>query len=212
MQQLISVSIVEDFPDIREGLEEIFKHSDEFLLLSSYENAEDAVKDLPVANPDIVIMDINLPGMNGIECIKKVKLICPKMQFMMFTIYENHEHVLEALSAGASGYLLKNTPSQKIKESVTELYEGGSPMNSHIARKLVATFQQKPGSDTQREFNISNREQEILQLLAKGYLYKEIALQCGISTGTVKQHIHKIYEKLHVQNRTEALNKMFGSP
>lgn len=211
MQTLISVSIVEDQKDIREGLEEIFKHDPGFLFLSSYENAEDAILELPVANPDIVIMDINLPGMNGIECIKRVKVSRPEIQFMMFTIYENHEHVLEALSAGTSGYLLKNTPAQKIKESVQELYEGGSPMNSHIARKLVATFQQKTASDPQKEFNISNREQEILNLLAKGYLYKEIAVQCGISTGTVKQHIHKIYEKLHVQNRTEALNKVFGS-
>lgn len=211
MAKPISVSIVEDQKDIREGLEEIFKNSPEFLFLSSYANAEDAVQGLPVADPDIVIMDINLPGMNGIECIQQVKLVCPQMQFMMYTIYENHEHVLEALSAGASGYLLKNTPANKIEESVKELYEGGSPMNSHIARKLVATFQKKPERNPQKEFNISNREQEILNLLAKGYLYKEIAVQCGISTGTVKQHIHNIYEKLHVQNRTEALNKVFGS-
>lgn len=210
MQQHISISIVEDQKDIREGLQQIFSDSPGFLFLSAYSNAEDAIKDLPEANPDIVIMDINLPGMNGIECIKKIKPVCPQMQFMMFTIYENHEHVLEALSAGASGYLLKNTPSQKIKESVKELYEGGSPMNSHIARKLVAVFQKNNEINPQKEFNISTREKEILSLLAKGYLYKEIAAQCGISTGTVKQHIHKIYEKLHVQNRTEALNKVFG--
>lgn len=210
MQQHISISIVEDQKDIREGLQQIFSDSPGFLFLSAYSNAEDAIKELPEANPDIVIMDINLPGMNGIECIKKIKPVCPQMQFMMFTIYENHEHVLEALSAGASGYLLKNTPSQKIKESVKELYEGGSPMNSHIARKLVAVFQKNNEINPQKEFNISTREKEILSLLAKGYLYKEIAAQCGISTGTVKQHIHKIYEKLHVQNRTEALNKVFG--
>ena len=210
MQKPVAISIVEDQDDIRLALERIFQDSTEFLFLSSYCNAEDALQDLPAANPDIVIMDINLPGMNGIECIKKVKLLCPQMQFMMFTIYENHEHVLEALSAGASGYILKNTSSQKIKEAVKELYDGGAPMNSHIARKLVAAFQKNTAADPQKAYNITGREKEILHLLAKGYLYKEIAGDLGISTGTVKQHIHKIYEKLHVQNRTEAINKMFG--
>lgn len=211
MSNLISISVVEDQENIREGLQNIFSSADEFLFLSAYSNAEEAVIHLPTDNPDIVIMDINLPEMNGIECIKKLKPLCPDMQFMMFTIYENHENVLEALSAGASGYLLKNTPSTKIREAVIELHNGGSPMNSNIARKLVATFQKKSQVSPEKDFNISAREKEILHLLAKGYLYKEIATQCGISTGTVKQHIHKIYEKLHVQNRTEALNKVFGS-
>ena len=142
--------------------------------------------------------------------IAKIKKQCPHIQFMMFTIYESSEYVLEALAAGASGYLLKNTTPGKMVEAVRELYAGGSPMNSHIARKLVAAYQLSTALPAKNHFNISEREQEVLNLLSKGLLYKEIGQQLGISTGTVKQHIHNIYDKLHVQNRTEALNKIFG--
>ena len=159
--------------------------------------------------PDIVIMDINLPGMNGIECIRQVKDKSPKTQFMMFTVYENDEKVFEALKAGASGYLLKNTGLVQLIESLKELHTGGSPMSANIARKLVTLFrsQQKEAANVEV---LSGRENEILQLLAKGLLYKEIADQLSISVSTVRQHIHHIYEKLHVQNRTEAINKVFG--
>jgi DNA-binding NarL/FixJ family response regulator len=154
-------------------------------------------------------MDINLPGMSGTECIKKVKEKSPKIQFMMFTIYEDSEQVYEALAAGASGYLLKKTPTEKILEALKELYEGGAPMSTHIARKVVSFFQKEnkaAGEMTQ----LSNREKEVLALLSKGFLYKEISDQLFISTGTVRQHIHHIYEKLHVQNRMEAINKFYG--
>jgi DNA-binding NarL/FixJ family response regulator len=154
-------------------------------------------------------MDISLPGMNGIECIRQVKDKTPSTQFMMFTVYENDEKVFEALKAGASGYLLKNTGLVQLVESLKELHDGGSPMSANIARKLVTLFR-----DGQKETAnldvLSKRENEILQLLAKGLLYKEIADQLSISTHTVRQHIHKIYDKLHVQNRTEAINKAFG--
>ena len=153
-------------------------------------------------------MDINLPGMSGIECIKKIKKKCPEMQFMMFTIYENSEQVYEALAAGASGYLLKKTPSEKILEALKELHEGGAPMSTHIARKVISFFQKE--NKTNDNSQLSNREKQVLALLSKGFLYKEISNQLFISTGTVRQHIHKIYEKLHVQNRMEAINKFYG--
>jgi DNA-binding NarL/FixJ family response regulator len=154
-------------------------------------------------------MDINLPGMNGIECIRQVKDKIPDTQFMMFTVYENDEKVFEALKAGASGYLLKNTGLVQLIESLKELYNGGSPMSANIARKLVTLFR-NDNKETAKLDILSSRENEILQLLAKGLLYKEIADQLSISVSTVRQHIHHIYEKLHVQNRTEAINKAFG--
>lgn len=206
---MIAVSIVEDMKDVRESLRRTIDSAPEFLCLSTYDNAEDAVKDLPLKNPDIVLMDINLPGMNGIECIKKIKTICPQMQFMMFTIYEDSDQVFNALAAGATGYLLKKTPKEKILQALHELNEGGSPMNAHIARKVV-TFFQKEKETSISEAQLSSREKEVLELLAKGFLYKEIGNRLNITTGTVTQHIHKIYEKLHVQNRTEAINKFLG--
>lgn len=210
MAETVSLSIVEDQDDIRAGLTAIFESSPEFTVLSTYADAESAAEELIILKPDIVIMDINLPGMNGIECIRRIKPSCPEVQFMMFTIFENHENVLEALQAGATGYLLKSTPPSRIREAVLELHQGGSPMNSHIARKLVSVFQKTGNNSPADTHNLTPREKEILEYLSKGFLYKEIASACNISTGTVKQHIHKIYEKLHVQNRTEALNKFYG--
>jgi DNA-binding NarL/FixJ family response regulator len=165
--------------------------------------------DIPHLQPDIVIMDISLPGMNGIECIRQVKDKSPGTQFMMFTVYENDEKVFEALKAGASGYLLKNTGLVNMIESLKELHDGGSPMSANIARKLVTVFRENERNDQLIKV-LSNRENEILQLLAKGLLYKEIADQLSISVSTVRQHIHHVYEKLHVQNRTEAINKAYG--
>jgi DNA-binding NarL/FixJ family response regulator len=205
----ITLAIVEDLDEVREGLKQFISLSPEFKVLDTFKTAEEALFDLPKICPDIVIMDISLPGMNGIDCIKQVKSKTPRTQFMMFTVYENDEKVFEALKAGASGYLLKNTGLVHMIESLKELYDGGSPMSSNIARKLVTMFREQQKESTPVQV-LSNRENEILQLLAKGLLYKEIADTLTISTGTVRQHIHKIYEKLHVQNRTEAINKAFG--
>jgi len=205
----ITLAIVEDLDEVRDGLKNFISLSTDFKILDTFKTAEEALYDLPKLRPDIVIMDINLPGMSGIECIKLVKDKSPGSQFMMFTVYENDEKVFEALKAGASGYLLKNTGLVQLIEALKELYNGGSPMSANIARKLVTVFREKevnPGSVEA----LSNRENEILQLLAKGLLYKEIANQLNISVSTVRQHIHHIYEKLHVQNRTEAINKAFG--
>jgi DNA-binding NarL/FixJ family response regulator len=205
----ISIAIVEDLDVVRNGLKDFISLSTDFLVLGSFKTGEEALQKLPEIKPDIVIMDINLPGMNGIECIRQLKDKSPGTQFMMFTVYENDDKVFEALKAGASGYLLKNTGLLHIAESIKELHEGGSPMSANIARKMVNLFRDNDKKNPFLEL-LSNREKEILQLLAKGLLYKEIAEQLGITTGTVRIHIHKIYEKLHVQNRTEAINKAFG--
>jgi DNA-binding NarL/FixJ family response regulator len=205
----ISLAIVEDLDEVRDGLKNFISLSKDFKILDTFKTAEEALFDIPKLQPDIVIMDINLPGMSGIECIRQVKDKSPKTQFMMFTVYENDEKVFEALKAGASGYLLKNTGLVQLIESLRELHDGGSPMSANIARKLVTVFRDKE-KELEPVEALSNRENEILQLLSKGLLYKEIADKLSISVSTVRQHIHHIYEKLHVQNRTEAINKAFG--
>ncbi|HXB90678.1 MAG TPA: response regulator transcription factor [Puia sp.] len=206
----ISLAIVEDLDEVREGLTTFLSLSPEFKVLDTFKTAEEALETIPRLQPDIVIMDINLPGMNGIECIRQITARSGTTQFMMFTVYENDEKVFEALKAGASGYLLKNTGLIHIIEALKELYQGGSPMSSNIARKLVNNFQQQAQKEIVPETAaLSPRENEILQLLSRGLLYKEIADQLTISTSTVRQHIHRIYEKMHVQNRTEAINKVY---
>lgn len=204
----IKICIVEDLKEVRDGMTSLLTLDERFEVLATFSDAEKAADELPAWQPDIIIMDINLPGMNGIECIKKVKTLCPNSQFIMFTIYEDDEKVFEALTAGASGYLLKKTPLGKITESLLELHSGGSPMSTQIARKVISRLQNNRPSEEIKV--LSPRENEVLQLLAKGLLYKEIADKLFISTDTVRQHIHRIYEKLHVQNRTEAINKAYG--
>jgi len=203
----IRVSIVEDLAEVREGLVDLVQSDEELSMVSSFKDAESAAQKLPELKADIVLMDINLPGMSGIDCIKLVKEKCPGTQFMMFTVYENDEKVLEALQAGATGYLLKRTKPELILESIKELNQGGSPMSSNIARKLLNIFLHEKKA-TKKEV-LSDRENEVLQLLADGLLYKEIANRLYIGHGTVRQHLHNIYEKLHVHNRTEAVNKYF---
>jgi DNA-binding NarL/FixJ family response regulator len=203
----IRVSIVEDLTEVREGLVELIQSDEELLMVGSFKDAEAAVEKLPALRADIVVMDINLPGMSGIDCIRTMKEKCPDTEFMMFTVYENDEKVLQALKAGATGYLLKRTEPKRIVESIKELSQGGSPMSSNIARKLLTLFVHEK-TKTKKEA-LSDRENEVLQLLADGLLYKEIAERLFIGHGTVRQHIHNIYEKLHVHNRTEAVNKYF---
>ena len=203
----IRVSIVEDLSEVREGLIEMVQSDEELLMIGSFKDAESAIDKLAGLYPDVVLMDINLPGMSGIDCIKYVKEKCPGTQFMMFTVYENDEKVVQALRAGATGYLLKRTEPKRILESIKELNQGGSPMSSNIARKLLTIFVHEKAI-TKKEV-LSDRENQVLQLLADGLLYKEIAERLFIGHGTVRQHIHNIYEKLHVSNRTEAVNKYF---
>ena len=204
----VTISIVEDLEEVREALHRLINQSEKFCFVEGFSNAEQAEKNIPLQPPDIVIMDINLPGMSGIECINRIKEKCPDTQFMMFTIYEDDEKVFEALKAGAHGYLLKKTPKEKLLEALEELHNGGSPMTTNIARKVIEAFEKK--NQPPEELNtLTNKERQILDLLAKGFLYKEIANQLHSTRNTVKQHIHHIYEKLHVQNRTEAINKAF---
>ena len=202
----IRVCIVEDVDEVREGLVSLIRFDERFEFLEAFADAENAINPLKKWQPDIVIMDINLPGMSGIACIRAIKPACPETQFMMFTIYDNDEKVFEALAAGANGYLLKKTPFAKIGEALVELQEGGAPMSTHIARKVLDQMRPSDPDSSQ----LSPREQDVLGLLSRGLLYKEIAGQLGISSNTVRQHIHNIYRKLHVQNRTEAINKTYG--
>jgi DNA-binding NarL/FixJ family response regulator len=208
----IRLVIVEDLEEVVEGLSAFIKQDDALQLIATFRTAEAAALELPLLKPDIVIMDINLPGMTGIECIRQVKKTAPEIQFMMFTVYENNDQVFEALKAGASGYLLKKTAPLQIMESIKELHEGGSPMSATIARKLVSVFVEQSKATSPPEAAIlTPREKEVLELVAKGLLYKEIAEQLNISFHTVRQHTGNIYEKLHVQNKTEAINKVYGN-
>jgi len=204
---MITVCIVEDLEDIRNGLAAIINMTDGFKVLQTFSNAEDALQQLSLLQPDIVVMDINLPGISGIECIRRVHEKNRSIQFMMFTIYENSDTVFEALEAGATGYILKNSSPAKIIESLQELHQGGSPMNPEIAKKLVMRFQKQTFS--QNEYHLTPKEQKILELMSRGYLYKEIAGELKNTVNTIKQHIRHIYEKLHVQNKAEAINKMY---
>jgi DNA-binding NarL/FixJ family response regulator len=204
----MKVCIVEDLNEVREGIADLLSKDERFDMQAAFNNAETALEEIPAWEPDIVIMDINLPGMSGVECIQKLKKTDTRSQFIMFTIYEDDEKVFDALNAGASGYLLKKTPLSNIAEALIELFEGGSPMSTQIARKVINRL--RKNEETDLIGILSTRENQILLQLAKGLLYKEIAWKLGISKATVRQHIHKIYEKLHVQNRTEAINKAYG--
>jgi len=206
----ISVCIVEDNKDIRQALEQIIMMAEGYEFRGSFPSAEEAVIGIPKLKPNVVLMDINLGGMSGIECVRLVKPEHPEILFMMCTVYEEDEKIFEALAAGANGYILKKTAPGKLLEAIKELYEGGAPMSSQIARKVVAAFQKVPAGINASLDKLSNREAEILELLAKGLLYKEIAHNLGIAQETVRKHVYHIYEKLHVNNRVEAVNKYFG--
>src|SRR6516164_467899 len=211
----ISVCIVDDNKDIRSALEQIIHMADGYQLVGSCAGAEDALEVIPKAKPNVVLMDINLgDGESGIECVRELKPENPEVLFMMCTVYEEDEKIFEAINAGANGYILKKTTPVKLLDAIKELYEGGAPMSSQIARKVVNAFQVKNVSETGsqgKSINVlSNRENEILELLAKGMLYKEIASFLFISQETVRKHVYHIYEKLHVNNRVEAINKFFG--
>ncbi len=202
----ITVSIVEDSEQLRGTLARIINRADGFRCLSQYASAEDALEKLPQSPPDVVLMDINLPGMNGVECVRRLKPLLPKTQVMMLTVYEDTENIFNALAAGANGYMLKRTPQAELMAAIREVHNGGSPMTTHIARKVVQSFQQSIASHQPTE-NLSAREQEVLDCLSHGFLYKEIAEKLGISYETVHTYIRRIYEKLQVRTRTEAVAK-----
>jgi DNA-binding NarL/FixJ family response regulator len=205
----ITVSIVEDNRGTRESLVALLGREPGLRCLGVYASGEEAVRNIPEAKPDVALLDINLPGMNGIECVAQLKAQLPGLQVLMLTRYEESNLIFDSLRAGASGYVLKKALAAELIPAIEQVHAGGAPMSMQIARKVVNHFHQikQPASDVEK---LTAREQEILALLAQGYLYKEISEQLGITHNTVRTHLHVIYEKLHVQSRTEATVKFLG--
>jgi DNA-binding NarL/FixJ family response regulator len=205
----ITVSIVEDNPGMREGFVALLNQAPGLRCLSSYATGEAAVAGIPTDKPEVALVDVNLPGMNGIECVAKLKVQLPALMVLMLTRYEQSDLIFNSIRAGASGYLLKNTPPQELIQAIEQVHAGGAPMSMQIARKVVDHFRQiqKPASDVEK---LTPREQEILELLSQGCYYKEISDSLNISVNTVRTHLQHIYVKLHVQSRTEAVLKFLG--
>ena len=204
---VIKVGIIEDEKEIRENLKKLINGSEGFICTHIYSNAEDAIKNIPGADLDVVLTDINLPAKSGIDCVVELKPKCPKTHFLICTSFEDTETVFKALKAGATGYLIKTTQPSKLLDAIVEVYNGGSPMSSHIARKVVMSFKETEINPELEK--LSTREKEILSYLSKGLRYKEIADKIFLSTETVRTHIRNIYNKLQVNTRTDALNKVY---
>jgi len=210
-ETMIKVSIVEDDAKLRGTLERYLDSQAGFECVSSHANAESALAEIPQVRPEVVLMDINLPGMSGIECVAKLRGVFPAVKIIMLTVFEEGEQVFRALSAGAFGYLVKSNRPTKILEAIREVHSGGSPMSSNIARKVVQTFQSQAAEQAARQAEtetLSARELEVLQALSKGHTYKQIAADLNISLGTVRTYIQRIYEKLHVHSHAEAVMKL----
>jgi len=209
----ISVSIVDDNKELRNALEEIITMSEGYKCIGTTGTAEEAVRQIPLLRPDVVLMDINLgTEESGIDVVRVLKPKMPDTNFMMCTVYEEDDKIFQALSAGASGYILKKTNPSRMLEAIRELYEGGAPMSSQIARKVVAAFRPQKNNSLGEVYHdtLTNREKEILEFLSRGLMYKEIAAQLFLSPETVRKHVYHIYEKLHVNNRVAAINKFYG--
>jgi DNA-binding NarL/FixJ family response regulator len=200
----IRVSIVEDDGQARQILVDWIRKAKGFKCCSHYGSGEEALQHLPADRPDVVLMDINLLALNGVECVRQLKPKMPKTQFIMLTVYEDSEHIFDALSAGASGYLLKQTPAEDLLVALHDVHGGASPMTGSIARRVVQHFHSAPAR-TGMAVSLSPRESEVIELLARGYLYKEIADALKMSVPTVNTHIRHIYEKMHVQSRGQAV-------
>ena len=202
----IKIAIIEDLRDIAYELQDLFNEEEDFQCTQVYHNAEDAIEFLSKFPADVVLTDIGLPKADGISAIGAIKSQCPNTQFCMFTVFEDNEKIFKSIKAGAKGYILKNADPNFIIASIRELYNGGSPMNPEIARKVIDAFMKNTQLPREVDLPLTKRELQILEQLSKGLLYKEIAVELGITIGTVKQHIHKIYDKLQVNNKTEAIN------
>ena len=206
---MIKFSVVEDQHDMRENLIKFLDGTGELRCVGSHADARSALRKLPGEDPDVVLMDINLPGMSGIECVAQLKQTCPDIDVLMLTTYDDGDLIFDALRAGANGYLLKNTRREDLIQAVQQVHAGGSPMSFHVARKVINHFHQPRRADAEME-QLTSREQEILRLLAKGLAYKQIAADLGITISTIRTHIRAVYEKLHVHTRTEAAMKYVG--
>jgi DNA-binding NarL/FixJ family response regulator len=205
---MINVAIVEDNNTIREGLAALINGTNDYSCVGSFPDCEKFLNDLPKTNIDVVLMDIGLPGANGIEGVKKAKEINPDLNILMLTVYEESSVVFEALCAGACGYLVKKTPPSRLLEAIKDIYEGGSPMSSHIARQIITVFHQKKSfNNHQSSHDLTQREKEVLTLLSEGNNYQEIADKIFISVDTVRHHIRNIYRKLHAHSQSEAVAK-----
>ena len=207
----ITVAVVEDDPRVREELAKLIDRAAGFQCLGTYADGEAALANIPRQTPDVVLMDINLPGMSGIECVRRLKAALPSVQIVMLTVYDEVGQLFKSLMAGACGYLLKRTPSDKLLEAITEARSGGAPMTRKIARKVVQYFNEL-GVVSPELGSLSKREQETLGLLAEGFRYKEIADKLGIGFNTVREYVHSIYQKLHVTSRAEAVLKYRRHP
>jgi DNA-binding NarL/FixJ family response regulator len=206
-KNVIRICVVEDDNWLRANLEQEIGRISDFAFLSSYANAESAVAGIPALQPDVVLMDINLPGMNGVECLRRLKVACPTVQVLMLTAYEDSEQIFNSLLAGASGYLLKRSATAEIMDSIRQVREGGSPMTANIARRVVQYFHQMGGTSPDCE-KLSPREREVLELLARGDAYKQIADKLDVSLETVRMNVKHIYSKLRVHSRGEAVAKL----
>jgi DNA-binding NarL/FixJ family response regulator len=205
-KNMISISIVDDEKELCQSIVTFVNGAAGFKCVSIYNSGEAALEHLPADQPNVVLMDINLGGMTGIECVKRLKTKAPLMQILMLTVYEDTEQIFKALAAGASGYLLKRSNPSKLLQAIREVHEGGSPMSSPIARKVVASFQHTKETGG-KQTHLSPREEMVLDCLAKGFTYKQIADQLDISIDTIRSYLRRVYEKLHVQSRTEAVAK-----
>jgi len=203
----IKVAIVEDNEKLRDTLGRVLDRTEGFGCAGRFATAEGALEQVPALKPDVVLMDINLPGINGVECVRRLKEQCPDTQFIMLTVYEDTDNIFNALAAGATGYLLKRSSKAELLQAIRDVMKGGSPMTTHIARKVVQSFQKPLPPQPRQDFELSPREHEVLDLLAQGFLYKEIAEKLGVTYETVHTHIRRIYEKLQVRTRTEAVAK-----
>jgi DNA-binding NarL/FixJ family response regulator len=205
----IKISLVEDMAGVRERLATLLNEVPGMRCVGAHATGEEAVQKIPSEQPDVALVDVHLPGMSGIECVAKLKGQLPKLQILMLTRFEQSDLIFNSIRAGASGYLLKSTPPAELIQAVEQVHGGGAPMSMQIARKVVDHFRQiqQPASDVE---TLTEREQEILELLAKGYYYKEIGDTLNITYNTVRTHLHHIYEKLHVQSRTGAVLKFLG--
>jgi DNA-binding NarL/FixJ family response regulator len=206
MKKIITVSIVDDEADLRQHIAGYLAAAGNVRCISSYASAEEALEHLPQDKPDVVLMDINLGGLDGVQCVRQLTPLVPESQVLMLTVFEDTEQIFRALAAGASGYLLKRLSPKKLLEAIQEVHDGGSPMSAPIARKVVQSFKAVPlrGDES---VDLSPRERSVIDGLAGGLAYKQIAEQLGVSIHTVRNYIRRIYEKLHVCTRTEAVAK-----
>ena len=211
MEEIIKVAIVEDIRDIRESLQMLISGMPGFGCTGAYATAEEAMTNVPSSIPDVVLMDINLPGMSGVDAVRLLKDQLPGTSFLICTVFEDEENIFQALRAGAGGYILKNNSLLNILDAIREVHEGGAPMSATIAKRVINSFHQVAKKEVPKHAALSGREIEVLQLLSTGLLYKEAAARLDLSVETIRSHCRKIYEKLHVNTKLEAINIVFGN-